>query len=204
MKSDPHITLTTLEKSRGWTKKMINEYLGEPDKLVPNPYYRSSPPMKLYQLSRVIEVESQDWFKSLLESKQKSREKRQAAALLVAQRKREELLDHINKLKVKIVYIKTLKKLYAYGCKHYNQLQEYRGKYSYASTSDDVDFLNRITVNALRHSSSCYDEELDSLFGKVGKEMGYIHLKNKTLDEIAKMYPFLKEECDRQRVNSHN
>ena len=40
-----------------WSNDLITEYLGEPDKIVPNPHYRSSPRAKLYELNRVIEVE---------------------------------------------------------------------------------------------------------------------------------------------------
>lgn len=47
-----YITKKTLKSeyslSEGWIKK-----LGEPDKIVPNPHYKKSPPMKLYQLLRV-------------------------------------------------------------------------------------------------------------------------------------------------------
>jgi|SRR5215469_6421509 len=51
-----YVYKSTLYK-RGRSDDLIAKYLGEPDKLVPNPHYRSGPRAKLYKLDRVIEVE---------------------------------------------------------------------------------------------------------------------------------------------------
>jgi hypothetical protein len=41
----------------GWTRRLIDRLLGEPDKLARNPHYASAAPMRLYLLERVAEVE---------------------------------------------------------------------------------------------------------------------------------------------------
>lgn len=42
---------------RGWTLRLIEGYLGNPDRTPPNPVYRRAAPIKLWELSRVIEAE---------------------------------------------------------------------------------------------------------------------------------------------------
>lgn len=42
---------------RGWTMRLIEGYLGDPDRTPPNPVYRRAAPIKLWKLSRVLEVE---------------------------------------------------------------------------------------------------------------------------------------------------
>jgi hypothetical protein len=44
-------------KDRGWTPKLIETYLVEPDKEVSNPHYRTSSPMRLYAKTRVLLLE---------------------------------------------------------------------------------------------------------------------------------------------------
>ena len=42
---------------RGWTRSMIRRFLGEPDFSMPNPYYMSGAPMRLYDRARVGAIE---------------------------------------------------------------------------------------------------------------------------------------------------
>jgi hypothetical protein len=51
-----YIYRTSLIK-RGWTAELIDAVLGAPDKLVPNPHYRSGPPSMLYWTIRVEAAE---------------------------------------------------------------------------------------------------------------------------------------------------
>jgi hypothetical protein len=53
---------STLLKERGWSKGRIAKLLKNPDKLVPNPHYRTGPKMRLYAQSRVIMAESSPEF----------------------------------------------------------------------------------------------------------------------------------------------
>jgi hypothetical protein len=51
-------TESTLLKERGWSKGRIAKLLTDPDKLVPNPHYRTAPKMRLYAKSRVLAAEA--------------------------------------------------------------------------------------------------------------------------------------------------
>lgn len=85
------ICLSTL-KERGWTDKLIDEYLPEPS-LVPNPHYRSAANMRLWYLDEVEMVEkSNDEFQKNKEKKQKKDEEKQKKRE-EAKRKREEQIS---------------------------------------------------------------------------------------------------------------
>lgn len=58
---EKYITRATI-KERGWTDGKISLLLKEPDKEVPNPFYKSASKMKLYSLTRVIEQEKEKSF----------------------------------------------------------------------------------------------------------------------------------------------
>lgn len=83
-------TESTLIKERGWSKGRIARLLKEPDKLVPNPHYRSGPKMRLYARSRVLEAEALPEFVAFKASAPKRAEKaatqqRQKRQLLINQ-----------------------------------------------------------------------------------------------------------------------
>lgn len=71
-------------------------------------------------------------------------------------------------------------------------------EYTIATPSSDIKFINRITVNHIRHNLSYYDEQLEKLFGKVGKKEAYFILNKKIYTEIGEVYPNLYHECKRQ------
>lgn len=65
MQSDlEYITLTDL-KARGWTRHSIDTLLGKPDIIDNNPFFKSSPKMRLYDIRKVIKLEKTENFKSL-------------------------------------------------------------------------------------------------------------------------------------------
>jgi hypothetical protein len=45
-------------RGRGWTAAMIRDLLGEPDRLVDNPHYKSAAPWRLWRLQRAEAVEA--------------------------------------------------------------------------------------------------------------------------------------------------
>lgn len=67
-----------------------------------------------------------------------------------------------------------------------------------ASHNHSISFLNRITVNYLRHKLTNYDEKLNVLFGKVGKDEAYQLLNQMIYKKISEEYPGLATECKRQ------
>jgi hypothetical protein len=83
-------TESTLLKERGWSKGKIAKLLKDPDKLVPNPHYRTAPKMRLYAQSRVLAAEALPEFIAFKDSAPKRAEKaatqqRQKRQLLINQ-----------------------------------------------------------------------------------------------------------------------
>jgi hypothetical protein len=93
---------------------------------------------------------------------------------------------------------------WAHACENFNGFKEQaafeRGDYDFraATLESDPSFLQRITVNYLRHRLSRYDSELERLFGKVGVRDAYAALNLKVYSAIADAYPELADECRRQ------
>lgn len=55
-------------KCIGWTESMVNQLLGKPDKMAPNPHQLRGPSMKHYAVARVKKVESTDEYTEALKT----------------------------------------------------------------------------------------------------------------------------------------
>lgn len=186
------LTKTSL-KDRGWTDSLIRKFLGEPDVLRPNPHYRSAPKMQLYKIDRVIDIEQNEAFKAALETARKRSEARKNSAIEQAERLRE----YIRNLNIEFP-VWSKQRLTQEACDHYNRL--WRTTEKRATPQSSEDFLSRISVNFLRHGLTPYDMELYLMFGKIGSVEGRVLLKARVLECIAETYPFLEDECERQRT----
>jgi hypothetical protein len=72
---------------RGWSEKLIREFLRKPDRIRINPFYRSAAPVQLYDRSRVERVESSaDYRQARLKT-----ERRKANAHKAVQTKRQKM-----------------------------------------------------------------------------------------------------------------
>lgn len=178
-------------KERGWTKAGIIRFLGNPDKTSPNPKYRNSgPDMCLYEKTRVEQVECSVIFckwkeKSML---------RKIAAQKAVETKYNQTLNEALKWEPIIPDI-PLQKLQHLAIENYNNSTRSN---SYACITSNVEFLNRIMVNYLRHECSQYDCRLVDNQGKVGKIDAYKKIKHTVLLKIATLYPSLEKEVIRQ------
>ena len=67
-------------QERGWTKGMIDKWLGEPDQLVSNPQHPRGARVRLYEYRRVLAVENtREWNEGQVRLHQQ-RERRKAGA----------------------------------------------------------------------------------------------------------------------------
>lgn len=178
-------------KERGWTQSKIDAWLKEPDVLVKNPIYSSAAPSKLFLKTRVHRQERNKRFKEWLDKSKNKRTKLSKSLKKANEDKKNKLMDYINNLEI-VIPVMSLEELTLQAIEHYNDLWEIRGNYEKHATIDsDRQFLNRITMNMLRHQQEHYELELERLFGKVGKDEAYIALKTKINKEILKIYPTL-------------
>ena len=171
---------------------MVRSYLPTPDEYRKNPVIKSAKPMKMYLKKKVRDIEETKAFKDRLTEAQK----RSKAARKVADSKRKDLLGEVDDIEITVAPLSP-NLAQRYAIESYNSR---KSSCKQAATDDsDKRFLDRITVNYLRHNETRYDSHIHALFGKVGKQEAYWLLKGNVLDEIAKEFPNLAPECERQK-----
>lgn len=192
-------------KERGWTKTLVERFLGEPDLEVDNPHHRYGYPMKLYRLERVAEVEqTEEW----VQGREKAAKRQQAAAKAV-KTKNAKIMQYVEQVSIHVQYM-DLEVLADRIINRHNRKQEriaerrrLRGKPRIylpmlSREAKSSWLLERHLVNHIRHRLTTYENHLDKMFGQTGKALGYPILKKRVLAEIAKVYPDLAKECQRQ------
>lgn len=70
--------------------------------------------------------------------------------------------------------------------------------YATATPESEPNFLERITVNYLRHCLTLYKKEIANIAGKVRVSEGYAEISQKVYAAIEESYPELAGECRRQ------
>lgn len=191
-------------KARGWTEKTITTFLGNPDREAKNPVFRSAAPVKLYLLSRVKAAERSPEYLAFVAKNAG----RRSGAKKAVETKRERLLKELAGWQIAL-RTKPYGAVVDAAIQSYNEFHEDlyydRGHgYEPAARDSSPEFLQRITVNHLRHNLSNYDARLDALFGKVGKQEAYRLLNAKIYAKIAEEYPLLRDECERQMQRKSN
>lgn len=185
---DAYIAKTVLLARPGWSKTLVSRLLGEPDRY--KKVRGRSVEMFLYSLERVTQVESSPAFLSV----QEALAKRKTAAAKAAATKTTKLLKAIAAmpLSVKALPLSTARSL---AVDHYNNRG--RGNH-FASLSDEPVFLDRITVNFIRHELTQYDETLMEAAGKTGVQQAVFAVRKRIYSAIAIAYPNLAWECESQ------
>lgn len=176
---------------RGWTKAMVRDLLGSPDKLERNPRFRRAAPTRLFDLGRVEAAERADGFAKIAERAAR----RSAAMMAVAQRRRDNLLGQVEVQQI-VVPLVAEDVLARRAVRHRDARQ--------AKPTDapalDHRTLERWKVNYLRHQLIAYDSLLDGMYGLTGRLEAARLLRNKVYAAIANAYPDLAAECSRQLV----
>jgi len=186
-------------KARGWTDTGIAQFLGAPDATKPNPKYRSAAPMLLFLLTRVEAAETTSGYRLWRAASDRRRE---SAGVAVAGRKARLLATiEVWQPSVPLLNEEEVRRM---AVANYNEIQGLRDswnrapEWSPAMETTDRRFLDRITVNYLRHVRTNYDELLASLHGKVGIEEAKELVREQVYEAIAEAYPDLAPECSRQ------
>ena len=188
------LTATQL-KARGWTDTLIRDLLGAPNQTRINPHHRNGPPMRLYEVGRIEKVEGSAVWAARIEATQRRKE----GAAQAVETKRARLQAHLDAVEINLPMIDA-DALTQLACDHYNQRQYDRRDFDGwdATPASDPAFLQRISVNFLRHAMSDYDAELVNIFGSVGVGEGYQEINRKAFAAIGAAYPILTAECQRQ------
>lgn len=191
---EPYIFKTQLKTDRNWTDGLIRDFLGEPDGLRYNWHHLSGPLQKLYLKSRVIAVEATEEFQRAIANLKKRRAASRVSSRRIAKKRREKIVQSVRDTDFCVPKLER-QTLVNEACYHYN----YRSSGEYiASPSSDLEFLDRICVNYLRHECTAYDGILSATSGAVGCYEAKLEARLTVLQQIANAYPDLALECDRQ------
>ena len=183
----------------GFTKTMIDKLL-PPPVLVKNPHYKSSPPMKLWLESEVMEIMQTAEYQR---EKEKADKRRSAAKKAVATKTNNlsrQIDNMIDSIRIKIIaddvlVSRTIKFKQNWFDAHRDEMENYM-VIKPGSINDLT--LQRWVVNYIRHQLTIYEAGLSTIEGKTGSTEVYQKLKIAVLNRIAVAYPKYKEECERQ------
>lgn len=181
-------------KELGFTDAMIRDLLPEPEEK-PNPWYRSSAPMLLWDEAAVTEAMESEEFKT----RRETADRRKASAAKGVAKRREQTSrmfdDCISQIEVEVIPIKDLRRL---AIEAKRRAYEAHGRLDSRPEEADRETQQRWMVNYIRHNLTRYDADLYAGKGMVGIGEEYERYKAAVHDAIAKAYPSLKEECERQ------
>ena len=188
MQTNDTITKQSVLQRPGWSAAILKKLLGEPDERKERGSRYA--PLCLYAVERVVAAEASPDFAAA----QAKREAASARSRAVAERKRNELLERIDAMPIRVLVVNDPE---ARAIESYNQRQLEIGRYENADASKDSDyaFLRRITVNYIRHELTEYDAHLDSTVGQIGTDAANERIRNRVLAAIAEAYPALREEA---------
>ena len=186
---------------RDWSLKLIKEFLGEPDDTHRLGYYCYE---HLYFLPRVEKTETLEDFKAAQEKYLKRREQGKASA----RRQAEERLKTAKSIPIRVQRLSDAEVLED-AIDHFNRRRGRRRFYDDddfyelqpADKDSDKSFLERITVNYIRHNLTSYDSKLLAQRGRIGGGDAVPIIRRRVFEEIAIAYPHLSDECDRQMIS---
>lgn len=183
-------------RARGWTAADVSQFLGEADRTALNPRRRSGPPICYFHLRRVEAAETSTAFLEL----RATRKARSERSKLAAEKQAAELLAEVEawEPQIRVLPLALVRKR---AVEAYNDRSSDReASFGMASMDSDKLFLDRITVNFLRHEMSPYDAQLKAVHGRTGVRSAEESFRSKVYQAIAKAYPELSAECSRQEV----
>ena len=177
MAEEKYITTATLKADRAWTDRLIRKFLAEPDKVAPNPYYRTTGAMRLYALSRVEAIEATEAFAAECATAERRR-KAFAKAVITRSINMDAAMEAAE---IKIVAGKT--------CEQIRDLAIQTHGGNYMSDPGPFYFDNRVAVNCIRHNLTNYESLWQSCNrGRTG-ETAYQILRKRVDERIRETYP---------------
>lgn len=166
----------------GFTKGAIARFLGEPDKLAPNPHSRKKPPMKLFLRDRVLEAihteEWQTWAAATRDRRQKASDRMKSK---MDESRQQNINAWLNRVQVEFPDCTSRAEALALAETYWEyrkaQEMERHGQFealdrleTLGPSLDHEDHRRRWMDNMIRHEFSNYDKLLDQAVGLVGRE----------------------------------
>ena len=177
MTEEKYITTASL-KARAWTDGLIRKFLGEPDKLAPNPYYRvAGAPMRRYALSRVEAIEPTEAFAA---ERAKTEQRRKASAKAVGT-KIDNMITAMETAEITIVAGKTRDEI--------RRLAVATRGGNYLGNPGPFYFDHRVAVNCIRHNLTNYESLCESCNRGETGEVAYQTLRERVDARIRETYP---------------
>ena len=182
------LTKTAVTTRPGWSATLVARLLGEPDQRKRISGYKW--PLALYALARVEQAEASAAFHEA----QAALATRRAAAQQAVATKTTRLMAAVEAMRITVAR-RDLAQVRQSAIAHY---YDRSGGDVFASPQDSPAFLERITVNYLRHVLTRYDQALLSIAGKTGNRTALAVIRRRIYTAIADAYPALSAECARQ------
>lgn len=183
---------------RGWSPPMIKNYLGNPDYVKPLGRYCEE---HRYFLPRIERIETDQNFKT----EQEKYLLRRQAGRLAAKTQTEKRIKKARTIIIRVVRLSEAEVLErAIDHYNFNRRGRHYDDYGYQSPADqdsDRNFLERITVNYIRHNLTSYDSKLFAQRGRIGGDEAVPIIRRRVFAEIACAYQHLEEECYRQMLS---
>ncbi len=194
---EDYIIQSKLLERDGWSKTVLQKLKLEPDLVKRNPMRRSQN-MYLFRISKIEEIEKTPEF---LELKDIVRKRKTAARKAVETKTK----NVVNQVKNFPVHVERIENVVDEAIESYNDWNSWREDFEgfVSKKNSSKEFLDRITVNFIRHELTSYDDDLEKIRGKVGIRKAYGIEREKIFEEIAKVYPEFKEECNRQSCQTN-
>lgn len=207
-KKEQYVTLSRVVSEFGIPRNLVDKLLPPPI-LKDNPHYKCAAPMKLYRLKDVKRIVAKSkTLKKALEKSGPFRERAKKAVETKLASMRRRLDTAISNIRVD----SGIKNVEQMAVDHYNErkmeLASLRCDFDFdpvnISTCTDRSFIERITVNYIRHGHTEYDARLMEEYGNTGIREFYVKFRRAVLMKIAEAYPKYREECERQASKGYN
>ena len=180
--ADTHLYGTAAQlKRRGWTDKLITDLLGAPDLTAPNPVYRNTARMRLYQRLRVEAAEQHPTF---IQHLNKSANHRRNAAI-ASQHRRNDTIRWAAETPIHWVCpTKSFDELRAASRINSNH---------YDADQQCIDFV----IN----DCSDYQAAAAQAYGMTGKSQAAAVLITRICNEVSRHWPQLRNACERRIID---
>lgn len=179
-----YISRTDLKKERGWTDRLMREFLPDADKEFVNTFGK---PSKLYLFTRVIEIEASSEYKARLPEIYRLK----ARADKTIRSRENKTIEWAENVPIKLLQLDMFDL--------YKRALRWKEVTDFSAISEDI--AKRWMVNYLRHHCTDYDGLTTAgLYNKVGRHKAYRIIRERTLILIGTRYPILSEAAQEQVI----